>query len=180
LRSDFDLLVLLFDGIASGLIIALIEETFLRGAMRTAITRESGAALAIGLTSVLYAAFHFVSGRYHVAPEDVASTAAFTCSGGPEGIHGTRAHCRFVPGLTAVEYCWASCAHSPGTSPPVLIACRVGDGDLCAAPDHHPKSRFSGGLDAGQLRRLHRLDGAGVDPVIGWILYLWYGAARGG
>mgnify|MGYP003693691249 CR=1 FL=1 len=41
-----------------------------------------------------------------------------------------------------------------------------------------PNPGFSGGLDAGQLRRLHRLDGAGVDPVIGWILYLWYGRGK--
>ena len=58
-------------GLASGLVVALIEETFLRGAMQTAITRESGAAIAIALTSVLYAAFHFVAGKYRVAPEDV-------------------------------------------------------------------------------------------------------------
>jgi len=66
-----DLLKLVLVGAASGLVVALIEETFLRGAMQTAITRESGAALAIGLTSVVYAAFHFVAGKYRVAPADV-------------------------------------------------------------------------------------------------------------
>ncbi len=66
-----DLLKLVFVGMASGLVVALIEETFLRGAMQSAITRESGAALAIGLTSVVYAAFHFVAGKYRVAPSDV-------------------------------------------------------------------------------------------------------------
>ena len=58
-------------GLATGLVVALIEETFLRGAMQTAITRESGAALAIALTSVVYAALHFVAGKYRVAPADV-------------------------------------------------------------------------------------------------------------
>jgi uncharacterized protein len=58
-------------GVASGLVVALIEETFLRGAMHTAITRESGAAMAIALTSILYSAFHFVAGKYRVAPADV-------------------------------------------------------------------------------------------------------------
>jgi membrane protease YdiL (CAAX protease family) len=58
-------------GLASGLVVAFIEETFLRGAMQTAITRESGATLAIALTSVVYAAFHFVAGKYRVAPADV-------------------------------------------------------------------------------------------------------------
>jgi membrane protease YdiL (CAAX protease family) len=46
-------------GLLTGLVVALIEETFLRGAMFTAIARESGARLAILLTSVVYAATHF-------------------------------------------------------------------------------------------------------------------------
>jgi len=58
-------------GLVSGLVVALVEETFLRGAMQSAITRESGATLAIALTSVVYAAFHFVAGKYRVAPSDV-------------------------------------------------------------------------------------------------------------
>jgi uncharacterized protein len=58
-------------GLATGLVVALIEETFLRGAMQTAITRESGAALAITLTSLVYAALHFVAGKYRVPPEQV-------------------------------------------------------------------------------------------------------------
>jgi membrane protease YdiL (CAAX protease family) len=57
-------------GIVTGLTVALIEETFLRGAMQTAITRESGARLAIVLTSLVYAATHFI-GRYRVAAADV-------------------------------------------------------------------------------------------------------------
>jgi membrane protease YdiL (CAAX protease family) len=46
-------------GLLTGLVVALIEETFLRGAMFTAIARESGVRLAILLTSVVYAATHF-------------------------------------------------------------------------------------------------------------------------
>jgi uncharacterized protein len=65
------LLGLVLVGVASGLVVALIEETFLRGAMQTAITREAGAAMAIALTSILYSAFHFVAGKYRVAPGDV-------------------------------------------------------------------------------------------------------------
>jgi uncharacterized protein len=61
---------LAFGGIVTGLTVALIEETFLRGAMQTAITRESGARLAIVLTSLVYAATHFI-GRYRVAAADV-------------------------------------------------------------------------------------------------------------
>jgi membrane protease YdiL (CAAX protease family) len=58
-------------GLATGLVVALIEETFLRGAMQTAITRESGAPLAIGLTSLVYASLHFVGGKYRVPPDQV-------------------------------------------------------------------------------------------------------------
>jgi membrane protease YdiL (CAAX protease family) len=54
----------------SGLAVAFIEETFVRGAMYTAIARESGAGTAVLLTALLYAATHFF-GKVHIAPEDV-------------------------------------------------------------------------------------------------------------
>lgn len=57
-------------GIVTGLTVALIEETFLRGAMQTAIARESGTSVAILLTALVYATTHFI-GRYRVAPADV-------------------------------------------------------------------------------------------------------------
>jgi membrane protease YdiL (CAAX protease family) len=57
-------------GLATGLVVALIEETFLRGAMLTAIAREAGMLRAILLTSLVYAATHFI-GRYRVAAADV-------------------------------------------------------------------------------------------------------------
>lgn len=57
-------------GVLTGLAVAFIEETFLRGAMLTAIKRESGARVAIALTALTYAATHFF-GRYRVAPADV-------------------------------------------------------------------------------------------------------------
>jgi uncharacterized protein len=61
---------LILSGIVTGLTVAIIEETFLRGAMQTAITRESGTRLAIVLTSVVYAATHFI-GRYRVPAAEV-------------------------------------------------------------------------------------------------------------
>lgn len=56
--------------LASGLAVAFIEETFVRGAMYTAIQRESGARTAVLLTSLLYAATHFF-GKVRIAPQDV-------------------------------------------------------------------------------------------------------------
>src|SRR5689334_2671456 len=50
-------------GLVTGLVVAFVEETFLRGAMMTAIARESGFLRAIVLTSLVYAATHFI-GRY--------------------------------------------------------------------------------------------------------------------
>jgi membrane protease YdiL (CAAX protease family) len=62
--------MLALDGLGTGLGVAVIEETFVRGAMQAAITRESGTRLAILLTSLVYSATHFI-GRYRVAPADV-------------------------------------------------------------------------------------------------------------
>jgi membrane protease YdiL (CAAX protease family) len=61
---------LLIARLASGVAVAFIEETFLRGAMYTAIARESGARLAVLLTALLYAATHFL-GKVRIAPPDV-------------------------------------------------------------------------------------------------------------
>jgi membrane protease YdiL (CAAX protease family) len=57
-------------GLATGIVVAFIEETFFRGAMFTAIERESGARIAIVLTSLVYAAVHFV-GRNRIPAEEV-------------------------------------------------------------------------------------------------------------
>lgn len=54
----------------SGLAVGLIEETFLRGAMHSAIERESGTRAAVLLTALLYAATHFFA-SHHIAPEQV-------------------------------------------------------------------------------------------------------------
>jgi len=54
----------------SGFAVAFIEETFLRGAMHTAIERESGTRAAVLLTALLYAATHFFA-SFHIAPGQV-------------------------------------------------------------------------------------------------------------
>jgi membrane protease YdiL (CAAX protease family) len=57
-------------GVLAGLVVGFTEETFMRGAMQTAITRESGTATAIALTAPLYAATHFFA-KFRVASADV-------------------------------------------------------------------------------------------------------------
>lgn len=59
-------------GLATGLTVAFIEETFLRGAMFTAIQRESGARATIILTALVYSATHFFA-RYHIDAEAVSA-----------------------------------------------------------------------------------------------------------
>jgi uncharacterized protein len=54
----------------SGFAVAFIEETFLRGAMHTAIERESGTRVAVLLTALLYAATHFFA-TFHIAAAQV-------------------------------------------------------------------------------------------------------------
>ncbi|MGH8298437.1 MAG: CPBP family glutamic-type intramembrane protease [Steroidobacteraceae bacterium] len=68
--------------LASGLAVALIEETALRGAMYTGIQRESGAAAAIALTSVVYAWTHFL-GSFHIPAAQVSAWSGVTL------LHGT-------------------------------------------------------------------------------------------
>jgi membrane protease YdiL (CAAX protease family) len=58
-------------GLARGIAVTLIEETFLRGAMWTGIARESGAWVATVLTALIYALTHFVS-SYHVPPDQLS------------------------------------------------------------------------------------------------------------
>jgi membrane protease YdiL (CAAX protease family) len=58
--------------LSSGLAVALIEETFLRGAMLTAIERESGMRAAVLLTAVVYSATHFFA-SFKIAPDQVTA-----------------------------------------------------------------------------------------------------------
>jgi membrane protease YdiL (CAAX protease family) len=60
----------LLTGLGSGLVVAFIEETFLRGAMYSAVSRENGTFIAVLATSLLYAATHFFA-RYRIPPEAV-------------------------------------------------------------------------------------------------------------
>lgn len=57
-------------GLGSGLVVAFIEESFLRGAMYTAVSREAGVAVAVASTALLYAATHFFA-RYRIEDADV-------------------------------------------------------------------------------------------------------------
>ena len=63
-------------GLSSGVAVALIEETVMRGAMHTAIERESGPWTAALLTAPLFAVLHFFA-KARIAPEDVGWGSGF-------------------------------------------------------------------------------------------------------
>jgi uncharacterized protein len=58
----------------SGLAVAFIEETFVRGAMLTGIARETGATRAVLLTALIYSATHFFA-SYKIPAADVTATS---------------------------------------------------------------------------------------------------------
>lgn len=68
--------------LASGLAVALIEETALRGAMFAGIRRESGTLAAIALTSIVYAWTHFL-GSFHIPAAQVCAWSGLAL------LHGT-------------------------------------------------------------------------------------------
>jgi len=71
----------LLAGLGSGLAAAFIEESFLRGAMFSAVSRESGTAVAVVATSILYAAVHFFA-RFRIEDGDVGLGSGLALLGG--------------------------------------------------------------------------------------------------
>jgi len=65
-----------FIGVGSGASVALIEETVFRGAMHTAIERESGAWMAALLTAPLFAVLHLYA-KARIAPDELAWRSGF-------------------------------------------------------------------------------------------------------
>jgi hypothetical protein len=65
-----DWLQLILMACVTGLVVAFIEETALRGVMHSAIARESGPVAAIVLVSLVYAATHFFA-KTRIPPEQV-------------------------------------------------------------------------------------------------------------
>ncbi len=72
---------LAFKGLLSGLAVAFIEETFLRGAMHSGIARESGARAAVVLTALVYSATHFI-GKYRIPLDQVGPGSGLDMLGG--------------------------------------------------------------------------------------------------
>jgi uncharacterized protein len=67
---------LIAQSLASGLAVALIEETALRGIIFTGIQRESGTSVAIVLSSLIFAATHFFA-KHHIDAGQVTSSSGW-------------------------------------------------------------------------------------------------------
>jgi hypothetical protein len=74
--SAFNVARIFLIGLSSGIAVAFIEETVMRGAMHTAIERESGPWIAALLTAPLFAVVHFFA-KARIAPEDVGWGSGF-------------------------------------------------------------------------------------------------------
>jgi uncharacterized protein len=72
------LLVLLLKGLGSGLLVALIEETFFRGALQGALQRQGATRWALFAVPLLYSAVHFLGRATTVPFEDVTAWSGFT------------------------------------------------------------------------------------------------------
>jgi membrane protease YdiL (CAAX protease family) len=69
-------------GLGSGIAVALIEETFFRGAMQGALQRIGATRWALFAVPVFYAAVHFLGRAASVAYEDVDAWSGFVALGG--------------------------------------------------------------------------------------------------
>lgn len=149
--------------LGSGLAVAFIEETFLRGAMLTAIERESGARTAVLLTAVVYSATHFFA-SFHI-PADQVSAAS-----GLDLLAGTL-HSFAHPLAIADAFL---CLLAVGV---VLGAIRVATGNIAACIGLHAGWVWVM-LVAHELTRPLRAAAlafllSGFDGFVGWLVLAW-------
>jgi membrane protease YdiL (CAAX protease family) len=76
------LLPVTLKGLGSGLLVALIEETFFRGAMQGALMRQGARGLALFAVPAFYAGVHFLGRAESVPAEQVNALSGFIALGG--------------------------------------------------------------------------------------------------
>lgn len=62
---------LVLKGLLTGILVGLIEETFFRGALFTAIVQSNNLRMTVFLSSLLYAVVHFIDSQYHIPPDQL-------------------------------------------------------------------------------------------------------------
>jgi uncharacterized protein len=150
-------------GLLSGVAVALIEETFLRGAMWTGIARESGAATATVLTALIYALTHFVS-KYHVPPDQIGWHSGIDMLAG--------SFAAFARPLNVADA--YICLFAVGV---VLATVRVRTGNIAASLGLHAGwvwviTFVRATSVADQSNPLHVLHSQ-FDGVVGWLVCAW-------
>ena len=147
----------------SGLAVALIEETFIRGAMFTAIQRESGTRTAVILTSILFAATHFF-GKIRIPADQV------TAWGGVDLLTGTLHAFSDPLGIADAFLCLAGVGV-------VLAVVRAKTGNIAASLGLHAgwvwvmlvAHELTKPDDTSPLRPLL----SQFDGFVGWLVLLW-------
>lgn len=147
----------------SGLAVALIEETFIRGAMFTAIQRESGTRTAVILTSILFAASHFF-GKIRIPADQV------TAWGGVDLLAGTLHAFSDPLGIADAFLCLAGVGV-------VLAVVRAKTGNIAASLGLHAgwvwvmlvAHELTKADDSSPLRPLL----SQFDGFVGWLVLLW-------
>ena len=147
----------------SGLAVALIEETFIRGAMFTAIQRESGTRTAVILTSILFAASHFF-GKIRIPADQV------TAWGGVDLLTGTLHAFSDPLGIADAFLCLAGVGV-------VLAIVRAKTGNIAASLGLHAgwvwvmlvAHELTKADDTSPLRPLL----SQFDGFVGWLVLLW-------
>jgi hypothetical protein len=147
----------------SALVVAFIEETFLRGAMYTGIARESGARSAIVLTALLYAATHFMA-RYHIPAELVVP------SSGLRMVEGTL---QAFADPVAIADAFAA-LFAVGV---LLGAIRAATGHIAACIGLHAGwiwiMLFVGEITAPDMTRPRSFLLSNFDGFVGWLVLIW-------
>jgi uncharacterized protein len=147
----------------SGVAVALIEETFIRGAMFTAIQRESGTRTAVILTSILFAASHFF-GKVRIPADQV------TAWGGVDLLTGTLHAFSDPLGIADAFLCLAAVGV-------VLAIVRAITGNIAASLGLHAgwvwvmlvAHELTKADDASPLRPLL----SQFDGFVGWLVLAW-------
>ena len=81
-QSSVEVLLLALEFLAVGLVVAVIEETFFRGALQGVLQKAMPWITALVITSVIYSALHFLKPKgVRILPEDVNALSGFACIG---------------------------------------------------------------------------------------------------
>jgi membrane protease YdiL (CAAX protease family) len=161
----------LTEGIITGLLVALIEETFFRGILFAAVARTSGPTAAIIAPSLLYASLHFLGVRLQFSDREITWHHGFVVlSSMFERYHAPLSFLDSFLALAVLGMLFAWIRHRTGAIAGCIglhAAGVAGVVVLRATTAVDEQSRFSGLVGA-------------YDGVIGWASLVWFTVILGG